>query len=75
MDIATIIGVLLGLVVVVGAIAVGTGGPPLAGFIFDNTGSYSLVLVIFLITYVLSTVTIYFTWGKTPGPFILTRRK
>jgi MFS family permease len=39
-------------------------GPPLAGFIFDATGSYSLVFLIVIFLYAVSIITIYFTYGS-----------
>lgn len=45
-----------------------TAGPLFAGFMFDATGSYSVVFTIFAITYAVSIVAIYFTWGRGPRP-------
>ncbi|MFH1382193.1 MAG: MFS transporter [Chloroflexota bacterium] len=49
-------------------ISLSAAGPSLAGFIFDATGSYSLVFVIFAVTYAVSLVVVYFTWGADPRP-------
>ncbi len=38
-------------------------GPPLAGYIFDATGSYSLVFFIVILFYAVSILTMYFTYG------------
>ncbi len=57
--------------VVVGSSAV---GPALAGFIFDATGSYSMVFTIFAIAYAISIITLYFTWGPDPRPIRSLRR-
>ncbi len=42
-------------------------GPPLAGYIFDATGSYSLVFLIVIILYVVSIITMYFIYGSKLG--------
>ena len=59
------------LMVIVGA---GTVGPPLAGFIYDATGSYSIAFNIFAITYFTAMVIIYFAWGTNPRPIKSRRR-
>jgi sugar phosphate permease len=48
-------------------------GPPLAGFTFDLTGSYSTVFMIFVATYIVSVITVYFAWGPGPRPLIVLR--
>jgi MFS family permease len=45
-----------------------TAGPPLAGFIYDATGSYSTAFSIFAATYLVSIVIVYFAWGPYPRP-------
>ena len=66
-------GVIYGFVhfVVIGG---STLGPTFAGFIFDATGSYSLVLTIFSIMYGISIIVAYFTWGSDPRPIMSPRR-
>jgi len=44
-------------------------GVPMAGFIFDATGSYSLVFTIIIIFYILAAITIYLVFGINPHPF------
>jgi OFA family oxalate/formate antiporter-like MFS transporter len=44
-------------------------GVPLAGYIFDANGSYSLVFVIVLLLYIASIVTLYFAYGLKPLPW------
>jgi sugar phosphate permease len=43
-------------------------GTPMAGFIFDATGSYHLVFVIVAAFYGLSMFCVYFAFGARPGP-------
>ena len=57
--------------VVIGA---GTVGPPLAGFIHDATGSYSIAFSIFAATYFTAIVITYFAWGTNPRPIKSRRR-
>jgi MFS family permease len=45
-----------------------TAGPPLAGFIYDTTNSYSIAFIVFLATYFLSIVFTYFAFGLSPRP-------
>jgi sugar phosphate permease len=45
-------------------------GAPLAGFIFDATGSYHMVFVIVIAIYILAILGIYFAFGASPKPFL-----
>lgn len=67
-------GVIYGFVhlVVVGC---ATAGPTFAGFVFDATGSYSIVFTAFAIMYAISVVTVYFAWGFNPRPVRSPERK
>ncbi len=67
-------GVIYGFVhlVVVGCATV---GPTFAGFIYDATGSYSIVFTTFAIMYAISVVTVYFAWGFNPRPIRSPERK
>ncbi len=56
-------------------IGVSTIGPPFAGFIYDATGSYAFAFTVFAITYFISLIAIYFTWGVSPRPLIKPGRK
>jgi len=47
-----------------------TLGTPLAGFIFDITGSYSLVFSIIAVFYSIALVSLYFAFGVNPRPFV-----
>lgn len=42
-------------------------GPPLAGFVFDATGSYSRVFLVVIALYILAAIGIYFAYGRRPG--------
>jgi sugar phosphate permease len=44
-------------------------GMPLAGFIFDATGSYHSVFLLLIGIYLLAILTLYFAYGLTPRPF------
>jgi len=57
------------------AIGCSTVGPPFAGFMFDATGSYSVVFTTFTITYTISVIAIYFAWGPDPRPMRHRRRR
>ncbi|MFC1957409.1 MFS transporter [Chloroflexota bacterium] len=54
-------------------IGVSSIGPPFAGFIYDTTGSYAFAFNVFVITYFISIIAIYFTWGVNPKPLIRPR--
>ena len=41
-------------------------GPPLAGHFHDLTNSYQNALTLFLTTYAVATIAIYFAWGHRP---------
>jgi MFS family permease len=45
-------------------------GAPLAGFLFDATGSYYIVFVIVMAIFVGSTLAIYFAFGAKPKPLL-----
>lgn len=45
-------------------------GAPLAGFIFDATGSYHMVFVIVTANYIFAILAIYFAFGASPQPMI-----
>ena len=44
-------------------------GVPLAGFIFDATGSYHWLFILVIIFYVIAMAAIYFTYGIKPRPW------
>jgi sugar phosphate permease len=45
-------------------------GAPLAGFLFDATGSYHLVFVIVTAIFAVAILAIYFAFGTKPKPFV-----
>jgi len=45
-------------------------GPPLAGFMFDATGSYHRVFVIIIAIYAAAILGIYFAFGANPKPLL-----
>jgi len=45
-------------------------GAPLAGFIFDATGSYHMVFIIVTAIYMAAILAIYFAFGIKPKPFV-----
>ena len=45
-------------------------GPPLAGFMFDATGSYHSVFVIITAIYAAAILGIYFAFGANPKPLV-----
>jgi sugar phosphate permease len=45
-------------------------GVPLAGFMFDATGSYSLVFILIMIIYLVAIMAIYLAFGVKPQPLI-----
>jgi len=45
-------------------------GPPLAGFMFDATGSYHSVFVTFTVIYAVAILGIYLAFGAKPKPFV-----
>jgi MFS family permease len=49
-------------------------GTPMAGFIFDATGSYQLVFIIVAVFYSLSMFCVYFAFGPKPRPLFKTSR-
>jgi MFS family permease len=56
-------------------IGVSTAGPSCAGFIYDATGSYSIVFTIFSILYIMAIIAVYFAWGINPGPVRSLRKR
>jgi MFS family permease len=45
-------------------------GAPLAGFMFDATGSYHSVFVITIAIYAIAVLAIYFAFGANPKPLV-----
>jgi MFS family permease len=45
-------------------------GAPLAGFMFDATGSYHSVFIIVIATYTAAILGIYFAFGANPRPLV-----
>jgi MFS family permease len=45
-------------------------GAPLAGFVFDATGSYHIVFVIVTAIYIGAILAIYFAFGAKPKPLV-----
>jgi MFS family permease len=45
-------------------------GPPLAGFMFDATGSYQIVFVIVAILFAAAIIGIYLAFGANPKPLM-----
>jgi cyanate permease len=45
-------------------------GAPLAGFMYDATGSYHSVFVIITAIYVVAILGIYFAFGANPKPLV-----
>jgi sugar phosphate permease len=50
-------------------------GPPLAGQLYDKTGSYSAAFLLFIIMLLIAAVLAYFTWGRNPKHFWLHKSK
>lgn len=49
-------------------------GVPLAGFMFDATGSYHLVFILIAVIYVAAIIGIYFAFGANPQPLRALRK-